>query len=120
MALTRGKKKINVPIAGEFSKLGVEKQNTTNFGILAGLMEPLAESLAAKEKFETDLKDATHKEWMADQKSHLIMDDNMRKVIEAKRQKDLRQKEKHLAENLKFRQANLTAMAKEKEKCKGL
>ena len=116
MALTRGKKKINVPIAGEFSKLGVEKQNTTNFGILAGLMEPLAESLAAKEKFETDLKDATHKEWMADQKSHLIMDANMRKTIEAKRLKDLRQKEKHLAENLKFRQANLTAMAKEKEK----
>ena len=40
----------------------------------------------------------------------------MRKTIEAKRLKDLRQKEKHLAENLKFRQANLTAMAKEKEK----
>ena len=88
MALTRGKKRTTTPVSGEFARMGVQKPEHSAFSVLQSVVKPIQDSLIAKEKFDLDVLQSSHKKYMSDAKDmRLITEEQKRKFLADEKEK---------------------------------
>ena len=105
MALTRGEKKVNLPISADFQRLGTQQKSTNIFNAAKQVIEPLMELEAAKQEIDMQLLENNSKERISTYNYALDKDRNIKRTLNAlsdAEKKDLRQKKKDLMKAQKF------------------
>ena len=80
MALTRGEKKVNLPISADFQRLGTQQKSTNIFNAAKQVIEPLMELEAAKQEIDMQLLENNSKERISTYNYALDKDRNIKRV----------------------------------------
>ena len=83
MALTRGEKKVSMPISAEAARLGTQQNKSNIFGALTQLVDPLIDLELQKQELEDKQNELSVTEAITNAKYHLDLDRYNRKTIRA-------------------------------------
>ena len=83
MALTRGEKKVNLPISADFQRLGTQQKSTNIFNAAKQVIEPLMELEAAKQEIDMQLLENNSKERISTYNYALDKDRNIKRTLNA-------------------------------------
>tara|TARA_B100000131_G_scaffold323196_1_gene380442 strand:- start:4048 stop:7698 length:3651 start_codon:yes stop_codon:yes gene_type:complete len=105
MALTRGDKKVQLPISQDFSRMGKQPRGTDFFGAALDVVQPLAELEAHKQDLELEQLQLSSTEKITNYKYQLDKDRFNRKTLETLSAAQKKEAERIAKEKLKKQQA---------------